>query len=458
LILLLDDFGTDVISVYGEHASAPPTPTLDGLAAEGVLFRNAYTAPLCSPTRAALLTGRHARRTGLGEVILAGSSVQLPRSEIVLPEMLQEAQVLWSTAAVGKWHLAGGGSLDGEKHPMEQGFGAHRGSLWNLEQSSTVFLTGSYLDWEKNVDGTVSWVQTYATTDAVDEALGLAATMSEPWLLYVALNAPHEPMHIPPLSLLDMPLAEGATERQKYEAMIEAADAELGRLLVGLGDQRARTNIFVMGDNGTPGQVVVAPNLPDQAKLTTFEGGINVPLIVTGPSVTQVGVEVDALVHGVDLFPTIAELAGVDIATLVGRDGGPLVLDGQSLLPLMGSSEQMFSRDYVFAERLGPVGPPPWRTERVAVRDERFKYMELVTVGQDVVTSFFDLQDRFDDGPNLLDAGEPLDALQQEALDRLVVALAEFRMIPYDGPGVTAAAPSPSSLATTDTSGGSGGR
>jgi arylsulfatase A-like enzyme len=113
LIVLLDDVGTDKIGAYAEHPRPAHTPNLDALAAEGVLFRNAWATPQCSPSRAALLTGRYGRRSGVGRTVQAyESSYELPPDELTLPEMLRGAPDAWDSSEVGKWHLATYASVD----------------------------------------------------------------------------------------------------------------------------------------------------------------------------------------------------------------------------------------------------------------------------------------------------------------------------------------------------------
>ena len=138
LIVLIDDVGVDNVGVYGRSDSAPLTPSLDALAAEGVRFDNAYAYPTCSPTRGAILTGRYGRRHGLGNVIHPHKTTRQMRvSEVTIPRMLGLAATPWSTAALGKWHLAGFHSNDGLNHPNVLGFDHYRGNFGNLQDQMT---------------------------------------------------------------------------------------------------------------------------------------------------------------------------------------------------------------------------------------------------------------------------------------------------------------------------------
>lgn len=387
LIVVADDVGTDKLSGYGEHPRPPATPVLDDLARQGVRFRHAYATPLCSSTRAAILTGRHGRRNGLGVIIPWNGTWELPLDEVTIPELLDRSGTDWATAAIGKWHLSGPRTANGYAHPNRQGFDHAAGSLNNLyfdDEDSAAKGDTNYFHWEKNVDGQLELANTYATATTTDDALRWVGTAREPWFLYVAYNAAHSPFHAPPGS----GVAAGAGAPALHAAMVQDLDREVGRLLGGLpAAQRARTLVVFVGDNGSPKSTITPPRLPTQGKTTLFEGGTNVPLIVAGPGVFRGGTT-DALVHVVDLLPTIAEWAGVDPA----KTGAPL--DGVSFGDALRTPASPGRRRFVYTERFGPTGPPPWRTDTRAVRDDRYKLM----VGPDG-EQFFDLLGRDDDGP-----------------------------------------------------------
>lgn len=424
LLVLLDDVGTDKVSAYEEHPTPVHTPAIDGLADSGLLFRNAYAYPICGPARAALLTGRSARRTGMGENIEIDERLQLPLDELLLPEALWAAPDPWDDAAIGKWHLAGRPSTDGPMHPLRSGFRTHKGALGNLSQ---------YTYWQRLVDGTPELEERYATTVQVDDALDEIEVMAEPWLLYLAFSAPHTPFHRPPeeLTTTALPVAPGPADLQR--AMLEALDTELGRLLTSIEPEvRDRTLVVVMGDNGTTERAVEPPRAGGQAKLTVYEGGVNVPLVVSGPGVVRPGREVDELVHITDLFPTVTELARVPDGALVDGGGQPVVLDGISLVPLLEDRGADWPREQLVVERMGPVGPPPYAHDRVAVRDERYKYKEVVVDLEPPVEALFDL-DRggFVDGRNLLNG--VLTSGQEERLEALREAVERHRELAQEG-------------------------
>jgi arylsulfatase A-like enzyme len=383
LLIVADDLGTDKISSYGESPSSPRTPNIDALAAAGVRFQNAYANPICSPTRAALLTGRYARRTGMGAIVEWDDPYELPLDEVTLPELLELGTPTAATA-VGKWHLSGPRTPSSVSHPTLQGFDRYRGAIHNLYFSDGPGKT-NFFTYDKVVDGVERRVTEYATAATTDDAIEAAQHMSEPWMLYVAYNAAHKPFHVPP----DARLGPNATPVEKYDAMVVEMDRQIGRLLDGLlPGQREHTVVMFMGDNGTDQDAVVAPREGARAKGSLYEGGTNVPFIVSAPTVTQPGAVSKALVHVVDVFPTVAALAGVDPA----RTGKPI--DGVSFANVLADPSVRGPRRFVYTEKFQPSGPPPWGKEFRAVRDERYKL-----VSSPAGMEFFDLQGRDDDGP-----------------------------------------------------------
>jgi arylsulfatase A-like enzyme len=412
LVLVLDDVGVDKVRAYG-HPTAPPTPTLDALAAEGVRFDRAYASPVCSPTRGVLLTGRHARRSGLGWIVDTGDAdYGLPLAALTIPEALDDARTgPWATSAVGKWHLAPKGFPDHLRHPLDQGFDWYAGAIGNPSYRED----RGYFAWDKDVNGVVEPSSTYMTTDTADDAIARAGEMPEPWFLYVAFNAVHTPLAPPPPELTGLTVDDDAPTEVLYDATLEALDREVGRLLAGLDPAvRARTTIVALGDNGTSPEGIDPPLDPRRAKETPYELGIHVPLLIAGPHVAEPGSVSRAMVHVADLMPTVAELAGIP---LTGPDDAlaldlspPVPLDGRSLLPLLADPRAP-GHDRVYTEGFFPNGPADDRDiDRRTLRDERYKLVRLVE-GPD---ELYDLSgDPLDDGPNLLE--HPTEAARRAA-------------------------------------------
>ena len=364
LVLLSDDLGVDIVTCYLEGPAVAPTPNIDSLAREGVLFRNAWANPVCSPTRAHLQTGRHGFRTGVGMIVTKnGWALQL--SETTLPEALGlYAPRPVADAYFGKWHL-GNSSVGGTAAPNAAGWSHFAGTENNLNKPQT------YFDWTHVENGLSTRTTEYATSRTVDDFLRWRETAPEPWVAVVAFHAPHDPFHAPPSHLhsFNLPNIDPRTRpRLFYRAMVEALDTEIGRLLAGMGTQRANTNVIFMADNGTPGSASVSPFIPSHAKLSPYEGGVNVPLIISGPIVKKRGREVDSLVHSTDIFSTVLDLAGVDQDVLHSNEA----IDGLSLVPYLKDPKQASIRSRVFSELFVPNGTRHSKETRV-LRNKRYK-------------------------------------------------------------------------------------
>jgi arylsulfatase A-like enzyme len=352
LVLLADDMGVDQLSLYGQGSDYPPTPNLDQLAANGVVFRNAWSEPTCSPTRAALMTGRHGFRHSIGAAIDPFVDASgLAASEVTLPEMLDLGTGgRYAHALIGKWHLTPLSA--GDLAPNQAGFAHFAGSL----EGQII----NYVNWRRVVNGVPAMSSRYATSAAVDDALSWIGQQNGPWLCFVAFQAPHAPFHAPPPSLHTQSLPSGPSKafcgdtfgnepRPYYKAMIQALDTEIGRLLASLpARELARTTVLFLADNGSDPCVSAPPT--NRAKGTLYQRGVNVPLIAAGYRVGR-GVS-SALVTTSDLFATVAELAGVDLqATLPG-----LALDSLSFVPSL-AEPSIALRRFAFAEYFTPNGP-----------------------------------------------------------------------------------------------------
>ncbi|MEM6929287.1 MAG: sulfatase-like hydrolase/transferase, partial [Myxococcota bacterium] len=351
LVVLTDDIGRDRTGAYGSDL---PTPNIDALAESGVRFTHAYSNPTCSPSRASLLTGRQPSRTQVGRwIAMHGGRQGLGRSETTIPELLRTSGHGYTSSAVGKWHLHSAKTRSVAKAPNTiGGFDHFAGILGNPREAALTrraddVADRGYFRWEKVVDGEASWSTTYLTTDTTDEAITSLQTLPEPWFLYVAYSAAHQPWHLPPETLQQTGHPEDAPNPDRMDAMVEAVDTEIGRLLAALSPEvRERTVIVYASDNGTEGTVARPPLEPDRAKGTTYDGGVRVPFVVSGPVVAEPGTTNDALVHLVDVLPTFADLVGV-------TPSAPL--DGASLLPVL--EDASVSRERVFTEGFYPNGP-----------------------------------------------------------------------------------------------------
>jgi arylsulfatase A-like enzyme len=431
LVIVLDDLGTDKLGFYGETptpcqtgactpACAPApyalTPNLDALRRNGILFTNAYTNPVCSPTRACILTGRYGFRTGIGTITGAGA-YKLPDHEVFLPELLRDgfpsspfvSGLPYRSAAFGKWHLTW---LTGnDSHAVDNGFDRFYGSIANLN---------TYFIWTKiehdrgsapqqiAINGSLTnppfTTETWQGSITRRDAVRWINNQQNAFFAYVCFNPPHFALQVPPLVLLppqtqqDLQCYPGGPfppgvytqtnapmERRQlfYRAMVEGIDAEIGNMMSGIDPQKlANTMVFVIGDNGTPDYVLDAPPHDiTHAKSTVYEWGIRVPLIVSGPLVQRPippgGHTSAALVQSVDLWRTIAAITGADEALAAPQ----LPLDSISFLPVIRDLRHPGDRRFAFTEVFEPNGayalPPPscyTRHDR-AISNGAYKYI-----------------------------------------------------------------------------------
>ena len=403
LIVIADDLGVDAVSTYGEGQNPAPTPTLDTIAANGVLFRNGWAYSQCSPTRAAINTGRYGYRTGVGQ---PGGGSQLSLNEWTLPEVLDERNSGHAHAWIGKWHLGGNNA----NHPNLSGWGHFAGTLANI---------GDYEDWTRVVNGTSQAMTSYATTQVVDDALRWIEDQESPWTCVVAFQAPHAPFHEPPAHLHTQDLTGLSPQEESgalYRAMVEAVDTELDRLFHSLGASvMDETYVLFLGDNGTPNAVAEAPFVAGKVKGSPYEGGVGVPFLVSGPGVVDPGREVNGRVHAVDLFATALELAGV---------GGPLPLvrqDSVSLVPHLVASGGGPVRPIAYSERF--QGDPDSNGWAVA-RNNNFKLIRRYDNQGVMSEEFYQLgADPFED-VNLLPNLTPQ---QQNRYEQLAAHIDEVR-------------------------------
>ena len=266
---------------------------------------------------------------------------------------------------------------------------------------------GGYFSWGKFVNGaTPVAVTTYATTDTTNEALAQIEAAYEPWLGYVAYNAPHVPFHAPPKRLhgydLSMLTPEGAPA-EHYRAAVEALDTQLGRLLAEIDPAvLANTLVVFVADNGTPAAAVLPPANAERAKKTPYEGGVRVPLIVSGPMIPPAnrGAESSARVHIADLFATVQEAGAMSLAHRP--------FDSTSLMPQLLDAAAPSARPWRVAESFSD------EVERVAVGNDCFK---LLQPGEDQALELYDLCSDPGESTDLLTA--PLSPLAQQNLAAL---------------------------------------
>lgn len=364
LIMLVDDLGwADV----GYHGSDIATPSIDRLANEGMRLERFYVNPICTPTRAALLTGRDALRMGVAYFpILAWSNKAVSPREHFMPETFKAAG--YQTGMVGKWHL--GHTLEPQT-PNARGFDDFFGHL-HTQVFYYAHTTSGGHDLQHN-GISVRRDGRYLTDVHGEEAVRFIKRRdsSKPFFLYVPFLAPHSPMEAPvelikkyadrPVVELPKtnPLRESVSEKQLqqvqqvYAAMVDSMDQAVDRILTALDEEGIADNTIVMflSDNGGF-NAFGASNAPLRGeKMTVFEGGIRVPAVIRWPGQVQPGTENHRMISVMDVFPTLARAVGIET-----KNSKPL--DGKNVWPLAPSSRFEARNGDVFFVAEQPTATP----------------------------------------------------------------------------------------------------
>lgn len=323
--ILADDLGWKDV---GYHGSDIRTPNIDSLAAGGVRLNEFYAQPLCTPTRAALMTGRYPFRYGLQTLVIpSGYTYGLPTDEWLLPQALHDAG--YYTAIVGKWHL---GHADRKFWPTQRGFEYQYGPMIGELDYFTHEQHG-VTDWFR--EGKLLKEKGYATQLLGNDAEKLirAHDPKKPLFLYLAFTSPHTPYQAPQ-EYLDRYPNIADKNRRAYAGMITCMDDQIGRVLKALDDKGMRDNTIVVfqSDNGgttdskfTGEGDVKGPLPPDngpyrEGKGSVYEGGTHVPALISWPGHLKHG-SYDGILHVVDMYPTLAALAGASTAKTKPLDG-----------------------------------------------------------------------------------------------------------------------------------------
>ena len=326
LFILADDLGyADVGFTGGKDIK---TPHIDTLAAAGARLDDFYVQPVCSPTRASLMTGRYPMRYGLQVgVIRPWENRGLSLEERMLPQALQAAG--YATAIVGKWHL---GCYERPYLPTSRGFDHQYGHYSGAIDYFTHERDGGF-DWHR--DDRVCRDGGYSTHLIAREAERLLREQpaDKPFFLYVPFNAVHAPHQVP--EKYCAPYTSLPEPRRTYAGMVAAMDEAIGGILAALDARGFRTNtlIFFSSDNGGPNPGRVTSNGPLRAgKGTVYEGGTRVCACVAWAGRIKAGTAIAQPLHMVDWYPTLLKLAGASLdqkLPLDGRDILPVLTQGQ---------------------------------------------------------------------------------------------------------------------------------
>ncbi|MEJ2050804.1 MAG: sulfatase, partial [Calditrichota bacterium] len=343
VFILVDDLGWKDVGFMGSEYYE--TPVIDRLASQGMHFTNAYSnAPNCAPTRACLLSGQYGPRHGvytvgtaergdtrLRKLIPTPNKTTLDSDIITIAEALKPAGYV--SASIGKWHLGD----DPKLGPVSQGFDVNIGGDHNGHPPAGYFSPYHLPNLDNAPQGE------YLTDRLTNEALRfIERNQDHPFFLYLPHYAVHKPVQAPE-SIVEKYRNKPGSHGQnnpEYAAMIESVDTNIGRILHTLEELHLAENTVVVffSDNGGHGNVTSMEPLRG-SKGMIYEGGIRVPLIVRWPGRISSGTVCKVPVIGLDFYPTILEMAGVDLPDQV--------LDGESLVPLLRGGQQL-RRDAIF--------------------------------------------------------------------------------------------------------------
>ena len=326
--IVVDDLGWKDVGFNG--CTDIKTPNLDKLAAGGAKFTQFYAQPMCTPTRAALMTGRYPFRYGLQTAVIPSvSAYGLDTTEFLLPQCLKQAG--YRTAIIGKWHL---GHADKKYWPRQRGFDYQYGAMIG-ELDYFTHEEHGVLDWFRDNQpvkeagyttqligkGAVRWIEQQD-----------AAT---PFYLYLTFNAPHTPYQAPK-EYVDRYAGIAEPTRRTYAAMVSCLDDEIGRVVAALESKKLRENTLILfeSDNGGTRNAMFAGVMADMSKIkipcdngpyregkgTLYEGGTRVCALANWPGHVKAEA-VNGLIHAVDVYPTLAALAGASTAKAKPLDG-----------------------------------------------------------------------------------------------------------------------------------------
>ena len=349
ILIIADDLSPDYFGFYPNHGDTVDVPNLRKLKENGILFTKLSSNPVCSSTRAGILTGRYSFRTGVGGIVGGvGGSNQIDTAEISIPKLLKKYNPDIAKANIGKWHLKQPMPTINLTSPLALGYDWSEGPF--------IGQLPSFTNWQKYTNGVLSNVTTYATTENVNNTITWlkAQNKAKPFFIWLAFNAPHDPLHLPPADLHKFTNLTGtATDirdkpKEYFKAMIQAMDREMGRLFDSLKvmNKLDSTDIIFIGDNGNSTRTAQIAD-QNKAKGTVYEYGVNVPMIISGPTVVNKGRISDALVNTADLFATIVENFGYTNWQSQIPSNKPV--DSKSLLPIIKNQSDSI-RPWAFSE------------------------------------------------------------------------------------------------------------
>ena len=388
VVIFVDDMGYGDVSFNGE--TGIQTTNLEDLAEEGIVFESGYvTAPVCSPSRAGLLTGRYGSRFGVEGNIAYNpfdNSLGLPVEETLISEYLQAAG--YRTGIVGKWHLGAANKFS----PLRRGFDYFYGMIggghdyWsiNASQPGSEYMTPLVENTDTaGFDGYLTDVLTDKAIDFIDES------GNQPFFLYVPYNAPHVPYQAPD-NLQQLYMHETDTDRRKYMAMVHSIDLNVGRLIQALDDSGKRDNtvIFFLSDNGGPPNGAADNGNLRGGKGTLYEGGIRVPFLASWPVRWPEGDTYSDMVISLDISATVLALAKAEVTDRARP------MDGVNLDPYLRGEDDTAPHEALFWRMSWPTD-----SRTFVVRSGEMKLMQVA----DNTPQLYDLSTDIGETDNLYD-------------------------------------------------------
>lgn len=371
ILIMPDDVG------YGDYRCLGNpiinTPSVDSFRKESLLFTQFHVSPTCAPTRAALMGGCHEFKCGVTDTNFGRERMSLETH--TLAQMLKSAG--YSTGIFGKWHLGDQAAYQPDKRGFDevfihgsggigQNFGGCGGDVFkNSYHSPIIKHNGKFV----KTDG-------YCTDVFFDQSIRWMENRrggGEPFFAYISLNAAHGPLHVPEEYYQQYLGKEGVDEQiAKFYGMIENIDSNFGKLLKKLDEWEIADDtivIYLGGDNGGHTAVPLFNAGMSGTKGTAYEGGTRVPMFIRWPGVTRAGEDCDSLTAHLDIFPTLAEIAGFQPSDEIKKQ-----VEGRSLLPLLKNPKAEWADRHLITHvgrwKLG--APPAKLVAQCSVRNSRY--------------------------------------------------------------------------------------
>ena len=389
VFIMADDLGNADLGYRGGEIE---TPNIDTLANEGVRLESFYGEPVCTPSRAALMTGRYPMRYGLQTLVIFPShTFGLPTDERTLPQALKEAG--YRTLMTGKWHL---GHADKKYWPQNRGFDSFYGNVMG-EVDYFTKERGGVIDWQRN--GIFLKEEGYHTTLVGDEAVKLIEEDDgkAPLFLYVAFLAPHAPYQVPDAYADRYKDSIQDPKRRAYAGMITAMDEQIGRIVEALEKKRLRDNTLILfsSDNGGVTSALFATGARSEeerkesggvglgekppasngilrsGKGTLYEGGVRVTAFANWPGHLKPRV-VNEPLHMVDIMPTLLALTG-------GEGSPDHPMDGKNMWPTLADGKPSPHEDILINVEAfrGAVRKGNWKLVKVALLPGKTELFDL---------------------------------------------------------------------------------